>query len=199
MYHGSRVSTKLKVAGVELATMGEPRPAGADDEVVAYSEPTRGVYKKLVIREGRPAGGIVLGDAAITPRLLRIFDRHETPSENRAELLFSLHTTAPSPADLPHEAQVCYYNGVSKGQIVSAVKRGCRSLKTVCDATRVGTGCGARKGKVQMVLEMAAESQVVEDASASCSVPGVPLPKSELRGCQTARSQERVRSVRGSR
>ncbi len=42
VYHGCRVSTKLKVAGVELATMGEPRPAGADDEVVAYSEPTRG-------------------------------------------------------------------------------------------------------------------------------------------------------------
>ncbi len=133
-----------------------------------------------MIREGRLVGGIVLGDGAITPRLLRIFDRHETLPENRAELLFSLNATAPSPADLPDDAQVCNCNGVSKGQVVSAVKRGCRSLKAVCDATRAGTGCGACKGEVQMVLEMAADGQVVEDASASYYVPGVPLPKPEL-------------------
>ncbi len=195
VYHGSLVSTKLKVAGVELATMGEPRPAGADDEVVAYSEPSRGVYKKLVVRHGRLVGGIVLGDGAITPRLLRLFDRQEALPENRAELLFPLAATSPSPADLPDGAQVCNCNGVSKGQIVAAVRGGCRSLKAVCDATRAGTGCGSCKGEVQAVLELAAGGQVVEDPSASYYVPGVPLPKPELIAAVRERGLRSVSAV----
>ena len=38
-YLGSKLGTKLKVMGVELASMGVTRPADADDEVVVYREP----------------------------------------------------------------------------------------------------------------------------------------------------------------
>ena len=47
VYVGSSVSTKLKVMGVDLAVMGDKEPVGEDDEVVSYSEPSRGIYKKL--------------------------------------------------------------------------------------------------------------------------------------------------------
>ena len=40
-YLGSRLGTKLKVMGVELASMGEARPADATDEVVVYRDPWR--------------------------------------------------------------------------------------------------------------------------------------------------------------
>ncbi|MGH9799117.1 MAG: NAD(P)/FAD-dependent oxidoreductase, partial [Blastocatellia bacterium] len=45
-YQGSKISTKLKVMGVELAVMGDKEPAGNADEVVSYVEAKRGVYKK---------------------------------------------------------------------------------------------------------------------------------------------------------
>ena len=45
-YRGSKLGTKLKVMGVELASMGETRPAGPDDEVIVYREPAGGIYKK---------------------------------------------------------------------------------------------------------------------------------------------------------
>ena len=76
-YLGSRVSTKLKVAGVELAVMGVREATSPDDEEVTYSEPARGVYKKLVVRDGKLAGAILLGDASSAPALLQAFDRDQ--------------------------------------------------------------------------------------------------------------------------
>ncbi|HZA25765.1 MAG TPA: FAD-dependent oxidoreductase, partial [Dehalococcoidia bacterium] len=55
-YRGSRVSTKLKVMGVDLAVMGEKEADLETDELVHYSEPKRGVYKKLIIRQSRLVG-----------------------------------------------------------------------------------------------------------------------------------------------
>ena len=44
-YHGSRTATKLKVAGVDVASMGLKGPERDTDEVLVFSEPKRGVYK----------------------------------------------------------------------------------------------------------------------------------------------------------
>ena len=68
-----KVSTKLKVMGVDLAVMGEKEPVEEDDEVVSYSEPSRGIYKKLIVRNDRLVGAIVIGDGAIVPSLLQTF------------------------------------------------------------------------------------------------------------------------------
>jgi len=59
-YHGSKLATKLKVMGVELASMGITEPAEPEDEVVQFSEPTKGRYKKLIIRNGRLVGAIMM-------------------------------------------------------------------------------------------------------------------------------------------
>src|SRR6185369_1344917 len=50
-YHGSKIATKLKVMGVEVASMGVKAPEHEDDEFVQYSEPRHGVYKTIVIRD----------------------------------------------------------------------------------------------------------------------------------------------------
>jgi len=60
--HGSRIATKLKVAGVELASMGLIEPMGERDEVVQFSEPRKGTYKKVLIRDQHLVGAILLGD-----------------------------------------------------------------------------------------------------------------------------------------
>jgi len=90
VYQGSQVATRLKVMGVELTVMGEKEPDRENDEVVTYAEPSRGIYKKLIVRNGYLAGAILLGDGRTAPRLLQVFDRGEVLPENRAELLFPL-------------------------------------------------------------------------------------------------------------
>lgn len=182
-YTGSKVSTKLKVMGVELAVAGDKEPVNEDDEVVSYVEPNRGVYKKVIIRDGKVAGAILLGDGSTAPRLLQAFDRGETLPQNRAELLFPLSADGVpvlDVEDMPDDAQVCNCNGVSKGKIVAAVDGGCRSLKAVCDATKAGTGCGSCIPQVQAVLELAADGLVTEDPSEHYYVPAIPMTKPEL-------------------
>jgi nitrite reductase (NADH) large subunit len=194
LYGGSKVSTKLKVMGVELTVVGEREARDADDEVVNYIEPARGVYKKLIVRDGRLAGAIILGDGSTAPAVLQAFDRGSELPENRAELLFPLaHAQqALGAADLPDDAQICNCNGVSKGTIAAAVHGGCRSLKAVCDATRAGTGCGSCKPQVQQILELSAGGLVVDDPARHYYVPGVPLTKPALIEAITL---QRLRSV----
>ncbi|TMC24372.1 MAG: NAD(P)/FAD-dependent oxidoreductase [Chloroflexi bacterium] len=195
IYEGSLESTKLKVMGVELAVMGVKDPLDENDEVVVYSEPSRGIYKKLIVREGRIAGAILLGETQTAPRLLQLFDRGTTLQENRSELLFELSAgggNAADVAELPDETQICNCNGVSKGQIVSAVKAGNRSLKMLCNVTRAGTGCGSCKPQVQALLEFASDGVLAEDPSIHYYVPGVPLAKPQL---IQAIKEQRLRSV----
>jgi nitrite reductase (NADH) large subunit len=116
--------------GVELVVLGRKEPIDHTDEVVTYADARRGIYKKLIVREGRLAGAILLGDAVAGPRLVEVYNRKETVPENRAELLFTLAAQAhnASFADDPDSFQVCNCNGVTKGKIVEAVGSGCRTL-----------------------------------------------------------------------
>ena len=181
-YEGSRTSTKLKVMGVELAVAGNVHADDEQDEVVTYVEPSRGVYKKLIVRDGHIAGAILLGDGTTAPRLLQAFDRDEQLPKDRAELLFPIMTEslADDIATLPDETQICNCNGVTKGAIVEAVNAGNRSYKSVSDATRAGSGCGSCKSQVEAVLEFAADGLIAEDPSAHYYVPSIPMGKTEL-------------------
>lgn len=62
-YGGSSVATSLKVTGIEMYAAGDIVLAPADDEIVMQDR-ARGVYRKLVVREGRLAGAVLFGDAS---------------------------------------------------------------------------------------------------------------------------------------
>src|SRR5262249_56779246 len=120
-----------------------------------------------LVLTGQLAGAMWLGDTSTEPALLQAFDRGALLPETRAELLFPLSSeiTSQSVVGLPDDAQICNCNGVSKGGIIGAVKRGCRSLKSLCEATRAGAGCGSCKPQAQELLEFAAGDLLVEDPS----------------------------------
>lgn len=168
LYLGSNTSTKLKVAGVELAAMGAKEPLEDDDEVVSYAEPSRGVYKKLVVRNDRLIGAIVVGDGAIVPALVQAFRESKKLAERRAQLLFpavNRDVTPAAPDQIPDATQICDCNAVTKAQIVEAVLGGARSLQAVSELTRACTGCGTCRPQVQMIVELAARGAPAEVAA----------------------------------
>ncbi|MQA91902.1 MAG: NAD(P)/FAD-dependent oxidoreductase [Gemmatimonas sp.] len=180
VYTGSRVATKLKVMGVDLSVMGNPVKQEGDEEI-SYVEQSRGVYKKVLIRDGRVAGAILLGETSRSAHLLQLFDRGQDAPESRSDLLFPAASDgSQSLESLPDDHQICNCNGVSKGQLVGAVEKGCRSLKSLCDATRAGTGCGSCRSQVEGILELATDGDTEEDPSIHYYVPGVPLSKPDL-------------------
>jgi nitrite reductase (NADH) large subunit len=193
-YHGSKVATKLKVMGVELASMGITEPVDEEDEVVQFTEPKKGTYKKLIIRNGRLVGGILLGDISKAAYLMQAFDRGAPLPEERLSLLFDIGAPAQKVtlAEMPADAQVCNCNGVSKGAILRCIENGKRSPKSVMEATRAGMGCGSCKSQVKEIVEWACDGQIEEDPSASYYVPGVPYAKPEL---MLAIREQNLRSV----
>jgi nitrite reductase (NADH) large subunit len=193
-YHGSRTATKLKVAGVDVASMGVTAPEHEDDEFVVFSEPRRGVYKSVVIRDDRLIGATLLGDVGKTAFLMQAFDRGLPLPEDRIGLMFDLGAPpeAVGAAELADDAQVCNCNGVSKGALVKCVKAGTKTVPGVMNATRAGKGCGSCKSLVQQIVEWAAGDEMEVDPAESYYVPGVPLAKPEL---MTAIREQRLTSV----
>jgi nitrite reductase (NADH) large subunit len=181
-YHGSKLATKLKVMGVELASMGITEPAEERDEIVQFTEPKKGTYKKLIVRDGRLVGGILMGDISKAAYLMQCFDRDAPLPEERLSLLFDLGTPTQKITldEMPIEMQICNCNGVSKGAISACVAAGKRSPQAVMDATRAGKGCGSCKGLVADLVAWLCGGTIEEDPSVHYYVPSIPLRKPEL-------------------
>ena len=62
-YPGSNVSTRLKVTGIELFSAGDFSGADDRDEIV-LEDPSRGVYKRIVLRGNKVLGAVLYGDTA---------------------------------------------------------------------------------------------------------------------------------------
>jgi nitrite reductase (NADH) large subunit len=196
-YHGSRVATKLKVAGVDVAAMGIKGPERPDDEWVRFAEPKRGVYKSVVIRDGKLVGAMLLGDTSKVAFLTQSFDRGLALPEERVELLFELAgpDAAQGAAEMDESVQVCNCNGVSKGDLVACVRGGCTSVTGVMNATRAGKGCGACKPLVRDIVEWAADGAVEADPAADWYVPAIPMDKPTLIAAIKERNLRSVSAV----
>lgn len=189
-YHGSKPATKLKVMGVELASMGIIQPEEERDELIQFVEPKRGTYKKLIVRDGRLMGAILLGDIRKAAYLMQAFDRNTPLPQERLSLLFDIGapTKKVTIDEMPVQAQVCNCNGVSKDAIVQCVASGKRSAKVVMETTRAGMGCGSCKTLVSEIVEWACAGQMEEDPAIHYYVSSIPLTKPEL--VQTIREQQ---------
>ncbi|MGB9722673.1 MAG: NAD(P)/FAD-dependent oxidoreductase [Chloroflexia bacterium] len=71
LYTGTVPSTTLKVVGVDLTSIGEVQPEGEGFVELRRSEPEAGRYVKLVLRDGRLVGAILLGER----KRVRLFNR----------------------------------------------------------------------------------------------------------------------------
>lgn len=195
-YVGSKLGTKLKVMGVDLVSLGEKDAKEPTDEVVVYREPNRGIYKKLIVRDNKLIGTILLGDTDTADALIQMFNNEQTVPENRSELLFGSikGTSLIQAADLPDNAQICNCNGVCKKTIVAAIDNGAQTVAAVGAKTKAGKGCGSCRGMIAQIIE-ARIGKVSYDASEHYYVPGVHLEKSQLVAEIRARKLKSVSAV----
>ncbi len=177
-YAGSRLATKLKVMGVELASMGITEAADERDEVIQYTEAKKGTYKKLIVRDGRLVGGILMGDISKAAYLMQCFDRDAPLPEERASLLFEFAgpTRKLAPQEMPADMQVCNCNGVSKGTIAGVFADGLQDAAAVMNATRAGKGCGSCKGLVTEIVAWLASSALEQPSEVAAARIPASLP-----------------------
>ena len=196
-YHGSKLATKLKVMGVELASMGLTEPEHENDEVIQFSEARHGTYKKLIVRDGRLVGAMLMGDISKAAYLMQAFDRDSPLPDERLSLLFDLGTPPQKITldEMPGEAQICNCNGVTKAAIGACVAAGARTPKAVMTATRAGMGCGSCKSLVSEVTAWFAGGAIEEDPSIHYYVPAIAMAKPELVAAIRAQNLKSVSAV----
>ncbi len=158
-YEGSVVSTKLKVTGVDLFSAGDFIGSDQTEEIVLH-DAVGGVYKKLVIRDDRIVGGIMVGDTADGSWYLQLLRDRQDIHDIRDHLMFgqshlgnSGHQGRSNAAAMSDEMEVCGCNGVCKGAIVRAIKeQGLFSLDEVRKHTKASSSCGSCTGLVEQIL-----------------------------------------------
>jgi nitrite reductase (NADH) large subunit len=162
-YTGSKLYTRLKVAGVEVASMGAIEPELEDDAVLQIIEERRNAYRKVIVRDGKLLGAMLVGNTAAGASLVQIFDRGDPLPEDPLEVLCA--STAAGAA--PRERTVCNCHRVTDATIRDAVEHGADSLAALGAATRAGTGCGSCKSELTQLITRHAKKPAAAAAAAS--------------------------------
>ncbi|MEV6524412.1 FAD-dependent oxidoreductase [Longispora sp. NPDC051575] len=149
-YTGSRLVTRLKAAGIDLAAMGHLD----GEEILSFADPARGTYARLAVTDGRLRGAILLGDNPTVGTITQLFDRRTPVPADRRSLLLGRATRAAVPAEtpalMPDAAVVCRCNTVTKGEIVRC---GGRTVAQIAERTNATTGCGGCADAVRGIAD----------------------------------------------
>ncbi|EWS99684.1 electron transfer flavoprotein [Intrasporangium oryzae NRRL B-24470] len=156
-YAGTSVLTRLKAHDIDLASMGcvDIDVHDPDHEVLAFTDPSRGRYAKLVLRADRLVGAILLGVGDAAGALTQLYDTGAPAPRDRLVLMLGRAVTraaAPesvSLAEMPGSAVICRCNTVTKSAIVAAHRDGADTVPDVAEATRATTGCGGCTSAVE--------------------------------------------------
>lgn len=86
-YTGSMLSTKLKVTGIDLFSAGDFQGSEGSEDIT-LSDPVRGVYKKLVIKDDKLVGSVLYGDTVDGAYYFRLLTEGSKVGAIRDQLMF---------------------------------------------------------------------------------------------------------------
>lgn len=158
-YEGSVTSTKLKVTGVDVFSAGDFSGGDGAQDIV-FRDASRGVYKRIVVRDDKIEGAVLYGDAADGAWYFQLMKDGADISELRDTIVFGQAYAGGVHADpsaavaaLADDAEICGCNGVCKGDIVTAItEHGLTSLEEVKAHTKASASCGGCSGLVEQLL-----------------------------------------------
>ena len=157
-FQGADMSTKLKLLGVDVASIGDAQ--GRTEGAVSYvfSDERADVYKRLTVSaDGKQLlGAVLVGDVdSYTTLLQMMLNKMPIGGDPAALLLPSDVGAAPSMglAALPDTAQICSCFDVSKGDLCAAIEGGCHELGELKALTKASTGCGGCAASVKQLLD----------------------------------------------
>ncbi|SAL25425.1 nitrite reductase [NAD(P)H] large subunit [Caballeronia sordidicola] len=164
-FAGADMSTKLKLMGVDVASIGDAHGKTPGSRAYQFSDERKQVYKKIVVSDCGKflLGGVMVGDANEYGTLLQMMlNRIELPASPEFLILPSSDGQQKSALGvdaLPASAQICSCNDVSKGRICEAVSAGAMSIGALKSATKAGTSCGGCVSLVTQVMKAEMKKQ----------------------------------------
>ena len=157
-FEGADMSTKLKLMGVDVASIGDCHARTEGALCYSYNDEVNQVYKKIVVSADKKLllGAVMIGDADDYGNLLQLaLNSIELPKNPEALILPSIdgmEKPALGTDALPDTAQICSCNDVSKGAICCSVRDGAQTIGDVKGATTAATACGGCTALVTQVM-----------------------------------------------
>jgi nitrite reductase (NADH) large subunit len=166
------LSTKLKVTGCDLFSAGDFADGEGREDIV-FRDPSRGVYRRLVVENNIIIGAVMYGDTADSNWFFGLIRDKTDISEMRETLIFGPAYQGGGAVDpllavaaLPRDAEICGCNGICKGQIEDAIAAGATDLGAVRSVTKASGSCGTCTGLVEQVLAVTLGDDFVIPAAA---------------------------------
>ncbi|QCB57135.1 NAD(P)/FAD-dependent oxidoreductase [Sphingopyxis sp. PAMC25046] len=174
-YRGSVTSTKLKVSGIDVFSAGD-FSGGDGCEDIVLRDASRGVYKRVIVRDDRIVGAVLYGDTADGNWYFDLLKKQEDVSQLRDLLIFGqAFASGGGAADpkaavaaLSEVAEICGCNGVTKGQVVSCIAKGAHSLDAVRSTCKASASCGSCTGLVENLLALTLGDDVQSGPKTMC-------------------------------
>ncbi|KQV98392.1 nitrite reductase large subunit NirB [Rhizobacter sp. Root1221] len=157
---GADLSTKLKLMGVDVASIGDAHGRTPHSRACQYIDERRQVYKKIVIsQDGKQLlGAVLVGDATEYGTLLQMALNGITLPEEPEFLILPSSDGKAKPGlgvdALPDTAQICSCNNVTKAGICAAVGEGATTIAEMKACTKAGATCGGCVPLVTQVMKM---------------------------------------------
>ena len=203
VFTGTAPAAKLKIMGVEIFSAGSIDESEPGLETVRYEDPALGIYKKLLLKDNRLRGVILVGDTSDERRYTQWLRDDTDLAPHRKHLLF------PPPAadaglevaEMPDSEVICGCNGVRKGAIIQAIhQHGIKTLDQLKERTRASSSCGSCTGLCQQLLRAVAPEFQEKTRTTLCAC--VPFSYEQLREIvrgQQLKSVQEVLNVYGNR
>jgi nitrite reductase (NADH) large subunit len=199
-------STSLKITGIDVFSAGALMAADESDDEITLRDDNRGLYKKVVLRDGKLVGAVLYGDVSDALWYKQLLEEKSDVAALRDRLVFgrafvdAASGTAGAALDaagLSDEAQICGCNGVAKGTILAAIKdKSLATLDAVRAHTKASASCGQCTPLVQALLAQA--TGVAAEARVAPICGCAEIGHDEIRAAIRARPLKTMAAVRAA-
>ena len=156
---GADMSTKLKLMGVDVASIGDAHGKTPHARTYQYVDEIKQIYKKIVVsQDGKQLlGAVLVGNADEYGTLLQMALNGITLPADPEFLILPSSDGKAKPGlgvdALPDGATICSCNSVSKGQICAAVGEGVCTIADMKACNKAGATCGGCVPLVTQVMK----------------------------------------------
>ena len=167
-FTGADMSTKLKLLGVDVASIGDAHGKMTGSRSYSFIDEPNEIYKKIVISEDGKylLGGVLIGDAnefgTLQQYALNGIELPEHPDDLILPHREGSAATGLGVDTLPDTAQICSCNNVSKGNLIEAIDNGSSTLAELKNCTKASTTCGGCNVLVGQILNKELERRGIE-------------------------------------
>ena len=154
-YRGSKLYARLKVAGVEVASLGTLEPVLDSDEVIQVVEERKNAYRKLIVRDRKLIGAQFVGNTHAAAALIQLYDRGDLMPADPLEGLCSF--AAAGLGQAAGARMICNCHKVTEETLVQTIAQGAGSVEELSAQTRAGTGCGSCRSELSQLVQLHAK------------------------------------------